>query len=266
MTREKITYEGLQKYGLVLENIRIYDTIDSTNAEAKRQTLSGAAHGTVILANSQTEGRGRLGRSFYSPADSGIYVSFLLRPTLPMEDMVKITTAASVAVGQAIFAVTGRYPDIKWVNDLYLEGKKVCGILAETVYPPDAKPVVILGVGINCNAIFPEELQDIAGNIPMEEIPDGKNRLAAELISRIRPLEEMILTDDFWEEYRAHSMVLGKTITIVGEEDSRYLVKEIGKNGELQLIDASGNLRQLTTGEISIRLTRDESNPMNSPR
>ncbi len=245
-----ITKEGLSQYGVSINQVQVFETLASTNQEAKRQALMGAKDGTVILANHQSEGRGRLGRSFYSPKDGGIYCSFIVKTSLSVEDTVKITTAASVLTGKAICHIIGEFPQIKWVNDLYLDGKKVCGILAEAVYLPGKVPVVILGIGINCNAVFPEELEEIAGNIPKVD----KTRLAAELILKISKLEEVIKTGEFLEEYRKHSMVIGKRITILGEEDSCYLVKDIGNSGELLLMTDTGESRTLSAGEISIRL------------
>ncbi len=257
-TKTELSIDGIARY-LPTEfdrsRIQVYDVIDSTNTEAKRQAAKGAPHGTILVANSQTAGRGRVGRSFYSPRDGGVYFSILLRPTLPVEEIILITTAASVAVADSIEAVCGVYPKIKWVNDLYCDEKKVCGILAESVVSPETgKPdAIIVGVGINCNHEFPEELREIAGNLPMAE--DMKNRLAAELSLRLSGLEDMISGGGFLQKYRKHSMVLGRQITILQEPGSTWLVREIGEQGELVLEDDKGNFRSLSTGEISIRLT-----------
>lgn len=233
--------------------IQVFDVIDSTNTEAKRQAIYGAADGTIIVAGKQEQGRGRVGRSFYSPQDGGVYFSILLRPTLPMEDVVLITVAASVQVAEAIRSVCGVFPDIKWVNDLYCEGKKVCGILAELVSDSEQGNAVVLGVGINCSIEFPDELREIAGNVPYAE--DRKNRLVAELSVKLSKLELVVEDGLFIEVYRKHSMVMGKWVTIPQEPGSLYLVRGIGDRGELMLEDKAGNSRSLTTGEVSIRLT-----------
>ncbi len=261
---KKISLAGMKPYLKrirELDKIWIYDVIDSTNNEAKRRAMAGAPDGTVVLADSQTAGRGRQGRNFYSPADSGVYCSILLRPSLSIEDVVQITVAASVAVGRAISSVVGQYPQIKWVNDLYMEDRKVCGILAEMVQEPKTgKAAVVVGVGINCTTVFPEELQEIAGNLPQTQNSAVlRNRLAAELIYRISCLEEMILQGDFLEEYREHSMVIGKYVTLLNEPERCYFVKGIGESGELLLIDERGEMRRLSSGEISIRLTVDKT-------
>ncbi len=252
----KLSREGIAKYlpdQFEQSRIQVFEEIDSTNTEAKRQARNGAPDGTVLVANSQRNGRGRLGRNFYSPQDGGVYFSILLRPTLPAEDTVLITVAASVQVAEAIQSVCGVYPDIKWVNDLYYEGKKVCGILAELVSDSETGNAVVLGVGINCYTEFPDELQDIAGNVPCVE--DIKNRLAAELSVRLSELESVITEGEFLTSYREHSMVIGKWVTIPQEAGSLYYVCGIGERGGLILKDREENSRILTTGEISIRLT-----------
>lgn len=232
-----------------------YDSIDSTHRRAKELLTEGAPDGTVVLAESQTAGRGRLGRQFHSPFGGGIYCSVILRPTLKREDMVQMTTAASVAVARAIQRVVGVYPQIKWVNDLYHRGKKICGILAEAVFDPrTAKTAVVLGVGVNCFSTFPQELEEIAGNL-MEEDHAGKlgSRLAAEVIKELLSMDALI-EKGYIEEYKQHSMVLGEVVTIPAEGKETYLVKEIGECGQLILEDRRGNARILTSGEISIRL------------
>ncbi len=257
MKEDNLSFDGICEHlpqSFDKSKIRFFHVINSTNTEAKRMAAEGAPDGTILIANCQTAGRGRLGRSFYSPEDGGIYFSILLRPKLTMKDMVLVTVAASVAVADAIFAVTKVYPQIKWVNDLYLDGKKVCGILAELVSNPDSgePEAVVVGVGINCKAVFPEELQEIAGNISMEGA--DKNSLAAELSVRLSNLEEMVKTKSFLQKYRENSMVIGRYVTLLQEPGSTYLVTGIGDCGELKLESDGGEKRSLTTGEISIRL------------
>ncbi|MBQ2613734.1 MAG: biotin--[Clostridia bacterium] len=226
-----------------------FNTLPSTNDEAKRRASEGAPSGTVILAEEQTGGRGRLGRTFYSPKGTGIYLSMILRLNLPPEESVRVTTAASVAVSTAIETVTGISPQIKWVNDLYFGGKKICGILAEMV--GDA---VILGVGINCSTVFSGELSRIAGSLFSQDEEELRMQLIAETILRLERMEETLLSPVWIEEYRKRSMVLGREVTLLQEPQSRYVAEDIGEKGELILRDAAGNLRVLASGEISIRL------------
>ncbi len=238
--------------------VAVYEQIDSTNLELKRRGASGATPGTVILAESQTQGRGRLGRNFFSPRGSGIYCSILLAPTDKTEEIVLITTAAAVAVCRGIEAVTGKKVEVKWVNDIYLNGKKICGILTEAMTNSTTGEIdgIVLGIGINCNAVFPEELQEIAGNLRCK---DGtaveRNRLVAEILKELSSLKTMIQTRSFLSEYKERSMLLGKWVTILQEPESRYRAIDIAENGALVLEDPHGKLRWLSTGEVSVRIT-----------
>ncbi len=231
------------------EQIWMFDTLDSTNAEAKRRALSGASNGSVVIANCQTAGRGRMGREFYSPKDTGIYFSMILRPQIPTQEAVQMTAAASVAVCQAVEKVCGLSLSIKWVNDLYLDGKKVCGILTEAV-----GSVIIVGIGINCNTVFEGELAEIAGSLFVSG-DEMRCRLAAELVNRISRLEEDILHQAWLDEYKRRSMILGKKVTVLQEPGSCYLAEAIGDKGELVLLDSKGKKKVLFTGEVSIRPT-----------
>ena len=209
---DKLTKEGILPYlndKSLAEHMVLYDTIDSTNTELKRRAHQGAKSKMIILADSQTAGRGRLGREFYSPSGSGIYFSMLFRPQIPPEELVLFTTAASVAVCHAIEETTGQQPLIKWVNDLYLDGKKICGILTEK--QGDA---VIIGVGVNCTTVFEGELATVAGSLSQTGI---RCRLAAELVNCLMNMEEWICKRIFLEEYRKRSLVLGKEITVLQE-------------------------------------------------
>ncbi|MEE1013338.1 MAG: biotin--[acetyl-CoA-carboxylase] ligase [Clostridia bacterium] len=246
---DNLTLEGILPYltdQTIAERLFLYDTIDSTNTETKRRAIQGAESGTVILADRQTAGRGRLGRDFHSPAGSGVYLSILLRLHIPMEQAVLVTTAASVVACRAVEAVTGQSLAIKWVNDLYLNGKKVCGILAEAV-----NDAIVVGIGINCTTVFDGELAERAGSLGFAGI---RCRLAAELVNELARLETMIAKQNFLTEYRARSMILGEEVTILQEPGSCYIAEDIGDKGELILRDSSGNRRILSTGEISIRL------------
>lgn len=150
-------------------DIKRYESIDSTNEEIKRLAELGAVEGTVAIANEQTAGKGRQGRSFYSPKNTGIYMSLLLRPEGRPTDALFITTAAAVAVASAIRKVTGEPAGIKWVNDVYIDGKKICGILAEAALDEKVGiKYVVLGIGINVatkDSDFPEEIGGVASSI-----------------------------------------------------------------------------------------------------
>ena len=260
---DKLSLEGIKPYlddPDMIGRIAIYDTLASTNLTAKKLALDGAPSGTAVLANTQTQGRGRLGRSFYSPPDAGLYFSQILRPSIPAEDSVLITTAASVAVCRAIESVTGLYPLIKWVNDIYLDGKKICGILTEAVTNIESGEIasVVIGIGINVSAAaFPPELSAVAGALyQTRPAAVSRNRLAAGLFNQLQHLPEMVQSRSYLPEYRQRSLVLGKRIRILGQAEQLADVLDIDSDGGLVVrLLADGRRAVLKSGEISIRLT-----------
>lgn len=241
--------------------IEVYETLGSTNVEVKEFARRGALHGLTVLAEEQTAGRGRLGRDFYSPADTGIYMSILLRPELEGADAVLITTAASVAVCRAIRNTLGRECCIKWVNDVYFGDRKICGILTEAVTgsEPGKIDAIIVGIGINYRTKdFPEELSGVAGSVAGEsDVP--RNRLVAALLNEFWAIYHQLPKKDFLEEYKACSNVLGR--------DVRYLENGLWQEAYARDIDDKGGLvievrepdgnverRVLHTGEITLRV------------
>ncbi|MCR4677079.1 MAG: biotin--[acetyl-CoA-carboxylase] ligase [Sphaerochaetaceae bacterium] len=231
-------------------NLNYFDSVDSTNRVLKDMCDKGAPNGTVAVAWSQSGGRGRLGRSFASPR-GGIYLSILL----PMDESLSITAKAAVAVRRAISYCTDRECDIKWVNDLYYRGKKVCGILAEAY-----KGHVVLGIGINfCTPqkAFPPELQDVA--ISLYPGPDKTDSDPMDVVNEVvKNLISLSLgEDDSWLiEYQNHSMLTGKTVDVIqaGKVTSRGVVSKIDNNCALHIIEKDGQELILSTGEVSIRI------------
>ncbi len=244
--------------------IIMYDEVDSTNNAAKRYALSSTSRDVfdrVFVANSQTAGRGRLGRSFYSPPESGVYISFLLHPKLLAESAVMLTTAASVAVCRAIENITDARSEIKWVNDVYINGKKVCGILTEAVtdFESGAVESVVIGIGINVSTDdFPEDVKNVAGNIGSDAAYIGsiRSRLAAEVINQVDSIvcKEILLSGnyEYIREYRERSIVLDKDIVILNTNEMAH-VTDIDDRGGLVVETADGVKKVLSTGEISIR-------------
>ena len=251
--------------------LHLHDVIDSTNIEAKRLAENGVPHGTSIFADMQTQGRGRLGRSFFSPEQTGIYMTILLEAKTDLAQTILMTTAASVAVSRAIKNVCGIESQIKWVNDIYINEKKVCGILAEAVN--DAKTGLIshiaLGIGINMFAPkegFPEDLKDKAGVLLAEVLgADGESYkredLAAELINQVLEIYEHIESREFMQEYKERSMVIGKNVDVVKHyqvdidqaKKAKAKVLNIDEDGGLVVAYEDGTTEILNTGEISIR-------------
>ena len=234
--------------------LRLYDTVDSTNTEAKRYTLDGGETPAVFLAETQTAGRGRMGRSVFSPDGTGIYLTVLRRCEGALSDGVLLTTAAAVAVRRAILRVTGISTEIKWVNDLLLNGKKVAGILAES-FPHEGQLYLILGVGVNLStADFPEELSSVAGSLRPGE--NGlRNELAAALANELLSLGWAPSPDSFIDEYRAASAVLGKRVTYLRNGIRREgIASEIDGRGRLTVVHDDGSRVLLSEGEITLRL------------
>ena len=235
-------------------SLSLFSEIDSTNSEAKRHAVGGGQAPALFLAEAQTAGRGRMGRSFFSPMDTGIYLSLLLRTDASLSDPITATTASAVAVRQAILSVTGISVGIKWVNDLYFRGKKVCGILAESFFLGDER-YLIVGVGVNLStAVFPEELTDIAGAL-LSEPTDLRDALVAEIALRLYRILTKTESKSFLEDYRANSIVLGKPMTYTQNGISREGVAEqIDEDGHLFVRHADGTHALLSSGEISLRM------------
>lgn len=251
--RKYLTAEGL--------DLRVYRTITSTNTVLKTMAEEGAPEGRCLIAGEQTAGRGRRGRSFYSPPDSGIYLSVLLRPALQAVDATSITACAAVAVAEAIESLAPVNAQIKWVNDIYVDGRKVCGILTEASLDCESGQVnyLIVGIGINTRvpaSDFPEELRSIAGSAFGEKpIPELRCRLAAGVLNRLMHYYGS-LTDKAWfDEYRRRSLVLGKEINILapGKEPEPAVALDLDRDFALVVRTESGEQRRLNSGEVSVR-------------
>ena len=230
-----------------------YESVDSTNNVAKRLIAEGCPVPAVILADEQTAGRGRGGHSFYSPAGLGMYMSLMLRAEGELTRSLPITAKAAVAVTAAIESLTPLRPMIKWVNDVYLEDRKVCGILTEAAPAADGGFVIIVGIGVNLRAqTFPAELRDKAGSLQTAELT--ADRLAAETAVRICGLaaDQSGAWLDF---YRKHSMVLGREIVYTEKGGARHgTAVSIDEEGGLVVRNATGEETILRGGEISLRL------------
>ena len=245
---------------LLTRNIGVYsfDTVDSTNSEARRSVLTAKAKTPALfIANTQTGGRGRMGRSFFSPVGTGIYMTLALDVSGDKAaDTVRLTAATAVAVSRAIKQVTGITIGIKWVNDLYLEGKKVCGILAESFSLGDRR-YALIGVGINLSTkTFPNELCDVAGSICKT---DGARRELA--LAVCREIYDAYQKNDrsFMDEYRALSVVLGKNVRFLVEgETHEGQAVEIDGDGALLVKTNGGEIKRLCSGEITLRLSEVE--------
>ena len=240
-------------------DIRVFPTIGSTNAEAKSCAAGGSPEGTVIIADEQTSGRGRLGRVFASPQKTGIYMSILLRPNFSPKDSLSITTSAAVAVAKAIEAVSGKETKIKWVNDVYMNEKKVCGILTEASvnFENDRLNYAVLGIGINVqypDGGFPQEIRDIAGAVFDGECTDNsRSKIAAAVINNFFEYYKKLPGNDYIEEYRARSLLTGRQVSYTenGSEGSG-VVTDIDDEARLLLKLADGSTKIFSAGEVSL--------------
>ena len=241
--------------------IRVYPSLLSTNRTAKELALAGAEHGTVVLADHQTAGRGRLAREFFSPA-GGFYMSLILKPeALPFTQTSFVTAFAGISVCEAIEEVTGKRPGIKWVNDLLLDGKKVCGILTEAVTSFESGTLdwVVAGIGINIHTRteeFPPELRSLAGSVdPDRQIPGIRNRLAAAILNRMLCPDSSLRQEQVLERYKARLVMLGRKITVMqGNEAWPATALDLDGEGHLIVRKESGEILTLSSGEIRTRL------------
>lgn len=233
---------------------------DSTNRYLKELAAAGATEGTVVIANKQSAGRGRLGRSFFSPEEKGIYMSILLCPKIELQRSVLITSMAAVAVARAIERVCGITAQIKWVNDIFLNRKKVCGILTEAgINSTDGTlDYAVLGIGINVGAMeFPEELKEIATSVSNEcGFPVEKEALLEEILKELEYWYPTLWDGSFLAESKARSILLGKDILVVdvNAEGGSYMAKavDLDELGHL-MIERNGVREVLNSGEVSIR-------------
>jgi len=251
--RRYLKTEGLQ--------FHIYSSVGSTNTVLKTMAEEGAKEGLCVLSEQQTAGRGRLGRSFYSPPENGLYMSLLLRPMLPAEDATAVTACAAVAVAETIENLAPVRAEIKWVNDVMVDGRKVCGILTEASLDCESGQVnyMIVGIGINTHPPkddYPAELRGIAGAaFGNTAIPELRCRLAAGVLDRLTAGCARLREKEWFEEYRRRSLVLGKPILILapGREPEPAVALDLDPDFALIVRTESGELRRLNSGEVSIR-------------
>lgn len=236
-------------------NIITVDVTDSTNEHLKRLAADGADDFTCLFARSQTSGKGRRGRCFHSP-DGGIYMSILLKKLPPSSELL-ITTAAALALRRAILGVFGVDCGIKWVNDLYFRGKKVCGILAESVIFGDEKFTVV-GIGINVTTPqggFAKDIKDIAGAISERADDEQKNRLVTAILNEFYEIYAHLPDNGFIDEYRRHSILIGRRVFRISGDDARECeVLDIDSLGGLRVRYDGGEEEVLRTGEVSIKI------------
>lgn len=234
----------------------VFKSVDSTNSFAKSLAQLGAVHGTAVIAEQQTAGRGRQGKKFHSPNNQGIYMSVVIRPQLSVDYALMITSCAAVAVAEAIEKVSGLSCGIKWVNDLYAGGKKLCGILTEAAIGVEQGGLeyAVIGIGVNVsNSIFPKELEGIATSIRAETGKSvNRSLLTAEIFNSLERHLDNICSQDFIDEYRRRSILIGKRI-VVTRNDVSETVDCIGIDsfGKLLVRKDNGEEEALSSGTVT---------------
>ena len=233
-------------------NIIIYDSVDSTNNMLKRMFIDGIPNNTLIIADEQTNGKGRFGRSFYSPAKTGLYFSLLIKPELNTSTAVLITGVIAVATCRAIETLTGKHPGIKWINDIYMDNKKIAGILTEASsgFESGKFDYIIIGVGINLSTDnFPDELAEIAGSLNSDI---SKNQLIGDILYNFYKIYYSLPDTEYMKEYRKYSILINHDISY-NIENVTYSGKVIGIDDFGGLIISNSNgITTLKSGEVTI--------------
>lgn len=264
-----ISADGIMRYlpEQLKENIdfQVLKRVSSTNTLLKQMAVDGEKEWKVLVAEEQTAGRGRMNRTFYSPSNSGIYMSILLRPDFNASESLFITTMAAVAVAEGIEEVLHTKAEIKWVNDIYCKDKKVCGILTEASINVETSRLdyAVLGIGINVKTPegdFPEEIKNVAGSLvepesDYENVENLRNRLIADIITRIYEYYVRLDSHEFMRKYKEKSMLIGKEVYIMSDKKKEgLLVLDIDDNAALVVEHKDGRIEHLSSGEVSVRL------------
>lgn len=264
--------QSLKKEGFEI-HVEAERMVSSTNTVLKQYVAEGRKEDMILLAEEQSGGRGRRGRSFFSPEGTGLYMSLLLHPKMTPEEATMLTTVAAAAEAQALEKVSSMEVKIKWVNDVWVRNKKVSGILTEgSVSMEDGHlEYAIVGIGINVYEPmggFPEEIRDVAGAVFANDISreNLRNRIASEVLAQFLKYYHLLPEKAYLEEYRKRSVVIGKQVKIIQPEGAKIPETEHGASREHALATGiddqchllvrydDGTTESLSNGEISIRL------------
>lgn len=251
LLNEKVLNRSLKQENCQIPTL-VLEECASTNTLARQMAINSPNESALIVAHRQTGGRGRMGRSFHSPAETGIYFSILFPQKGNLSDALGITCAASVAAMRAILDTTGIQTQIKWVNDLLRDEKKVCGILTEAVTLGDHTSLIV-GIGVNLRPMeFPTELSHIAGSLNQADLPRAD--LIAKITANLLPFLQNTSDNSWLEDYRRHSCILGKEILRIENGIAKpCIAREIDHRGRLAVEYSDGSAEILQSGEISIR-------------
>lgn len=243
------------------EHLHWFDSIDSTNDEAKRMARQGAPHGTVLIADHQTGGHGRMGRSFHSPEGVGIYMTILLRPACDPKELMHLTCATAVAMCDAVEASADFRPGIKWTNDLVCGKRKLGGILTGmSLTASGMVDYAIIGIGINCGQTaedFPEEIADMAASLSMiAQTNVDRANVAAAMMEALWKMDQNLLTGKaaMLDAYRRSCITLNQDVVLVRGDERRYgHALDIDDEGALIVRYENGEIAAVNSGEISVR-------------
>ena len=264
LSEQQITQELIQQYHPIDWIIQTMESTTSTNDLAKLYANQNSTTPAIFISEEQTAGRGRLGRKFVSPSKTGLYISLCLFPTVALEDLSLITCATAVACVETIEQLTGKSLDIKWVNDLFYQEKKVGGILTEVISDFESQQVQALIVGMGINLIenpqsFPEELHSIVGSIfssktEYDNSSFNRNHFIAQFLEKWTFYYQNLSKREFIESYKEHSNVIGKFVNVFeGNQTYSAYAKDIDENGHLIIEKEDKSLHALSYGEVSIR-------------
>jgi len=257
MTKQEIT--AALEHHPWSDRLIVLDTIDSTNTFAKQLAAQGAPHGTVVLANHQTGGRGRRGRSFSSPKGMGIYLSAILRYDCTPDRLMNATCIAAEAVRRAIFEACSLETDIKWINDLVYGSKKLCGILTEIGAAAGKLDYLIVGIGVNCSQQpedFPPEVAAMATSLAQIQGHADRVALTAALIRQLSLAADALpgRTEPWMQDYKAHCITLHRDVQLLRNGQIRpAYAEDLDNQGALLVTLPNGTKETVFSGEVSVR-------------
>jgi len=240
------------------DTIIYLDTVDSTNTYAKALGKAGAPHGTCVLAGAQSGGRGRMGRSFSSPANMGVYLSVILRPECKPEALMHLTCCAGVAMCDAVEKAVGIRPQIKWINDLVVNKRKLGGILTElSINSAGLVDFAIVGIGINCcqQALdFPEELREIATSLSLvAQTAISPAQIAGQMLQSLCNMD-ITRKESIMRRYKADCLTLGQQVVILRGDEKQYgKAIDLDPDGGLVVELPDGRRQTVSSGEVSVR-------------
>ena len=259
---DQVTLVETMNTRIIGKNIEIHQVIDSTNNRARELALEGADEGTLVIAEAQAKGRGRMGRSWISPRGKGIWMSLILRPDLPPDQAPRITAIIAVAVRNALNKATGLETGIKWPNDIIIDGKKVCGILTEMHADIDRIYYVVVGIGINANMTqkdFPTEISSTAASlrIALNSSVD-RRQIIALVMDEVEDIYfKYLINRDFQQildQCRQHSVTLNRPVKVIGRDKAfEGYALDFDEDGSLLVKKKDGEITKVMSGDVSVR-------------